>query len=201
MSEENPGFDRDDRSGDRFIISYYHFLSRGKMLMGRPKPFLNMHLRRAAGAHSGNGQGRGPRRGDFGSKRRARGQGFRFEFGRWLATSTERLRSLNTYGVRTRDEYTKRSGRSGWTTEHRVFGLAKIMINNACWIGVTGRLLLIKCALTVPLGASIRRNALRPGRAAGVGGTRFFEFSAMECKIVQPLKSFGDRRLAAPGSC
>ena len=101
MSEENPGFDRDDRSGDRFIISYYHFLSRGKMLMGRPKPFSNMHLRRAAGAHSGNGQGRGPRRGDFGSKRRARGQGFRFEFGRWLATSTERLRSLNTYGVRT----------------------------------------------------------------------------------------------------
>ena len=69
MSGENPGFDRGDRSGDRFIISYYHFFSRGKRLMDRPKPFSNTHLRRAAGADSGTGQGHALRGGDFGSMR------------------------------------------------------------------------------------------------------------------------------------
>ena len=47
--------------------------------------------------------------GDSGSKRRARGRGFGVEFGRWLVTSTERMRSRSPCGVRTRDECTKRS--------------------------------------------------------------------------------------------
>ncbi len=45
---------------------------------------------------------------------------FGFEFGRWLATSTERVHSRSPCGIRVRDECTKRSGRSGWTVEHFV---------------------------------------------------------------------------------
>jgi hypothetical protein len=50
----------------------------------------------------------------------ARGRCFGFKFGRWLATSTERVRSRSPCGARVRDECTKRSGRSGWTVEHFV---------------------------------------------------------------------------------
>jgi hypothetical protein len=96
------------------------FCGRGKKLLDRPKPFLNMHLRRATDPDWRGGALREPQRGDSGSKRRARGRGFGFEFGRWLATSTERVHSRSPCGVRTRDECTKRSGRPGWTIEHTV---------------------------------------------------------------------------------
>jgi hypothetical protein len=49
---------------------------------------------------------------------------FRRRIRTWLAMSSERNRSRNPYGVRTRDECSKRSGRSGCTVGHRVFGFA-----------------------------------------------------------------------------
>jgi hypothetical protein len=49
------------------------------------------------------------RRGDFGRKRRGHGPGFGVEFRPWLAILIERVRSGTSCGVRTRDEYTKRT--------------------------------------------------------------------------------------------
>jgi hypothetical protein len=45
------------------------------------------------------------------------GQGFGFEFRTWLAVLIERIRSRSSCGVRTRDEYTKRTGVviGGWS--------------------------------------------------------------------------------------
>ncbi len=106
------------RGSSVFGLIWHHFARRGKELMERPKPFSHMHLRRAVDADLEAGAGRGSRRGDSASRRRARGRGFGFEFGRWLAIFTGRLRSLNPCGIRARDEYTKRSGRSVWTAEH-----------------------------------------------------------------------------------
>ncbi len=91
--------------------------------MDRPKPFSHVHLRRAVAPDWPGGSGRGPRRGGSGSKRRASGRGFGFEFGRWLAIFTGQLRSLNPCGVRGEDECSKRSGRLGWTVEHCGRGL------------------------------------------------------------------------------
>jgi hypothetical protein len=98
--------------GFLFLLSlWYHFDPGDKKVMDRPKPFSHVHLRRAVDPDWPGVSGRGPRRGGSGSKRHGRGRGFGFEFGRWLATSTERVRSRSPCGVRTRDECTKRTGR------------------------------------------------------------------------------------------
>ena len=99
--------------------------------MDRPKPFSDVHLRKVAGPDSVGGALSRVRGGDFGPKRRGHGRGFGFEFRPWLAISTEQVHSLNPCVVRTRDEYTKRSGRSGWTAGHKAFGLAKRSTSDA----------------------------------------------------------------------
>ncbi len=120
-----PDFERGRRRGGWvFGIICDHFDPWGKRPMDRPKLFSHGHLRRAAGPDSGGGALRGALHGDFGPTRRGHGRGFGFEFRPWLAISTERVRSVNLCRVRTRDECTKRSGRSGWTAGRRVFGLA-----------------------------------------------------------------------------
>ena len=81
--------------------------------MVRPKPGSSVHLRRAVDRDFEGGAGRGPRRGDSESKRRAKGQGFGFELRRWLGLSTERVRSRNPCGVRMRDEFTERVQMNG----------------------------------------------------------------------------------------
>ncbi len=102
-----------ERGGGRDSPFFNHglsFLIKGKGLRDPPKPFSHGHLRRAANWNPGvrhsvailDQTGRGHRR------------GFGFEFGPSLAISTEQMCSLNPCGVRTRGEYTKRSGRSGW---------------------------------------------------------------------------------------
>ena len=99
--------------------------------MARPKPFSHVHLRRVAGPDSGSGALSRVRGGDFGPKRRGHGGDSGFEFRRWLTISAERAHSLNPCVVRTRDECTKRSGRSVWTAGHKVFGLAKRSTSDA----------------------------------------------------------------------
>ena len=54
-------------------------------------------------------------------------------------------------------------------------------------------------ALEVPVAARVQRKALASAEKREREGRGFFEISAMECNIVEPMNSFGEPRLAAPG--
>ncbi len=102
----------------------------------------------------------GPAAAILGQSDVAHGRGFDFEFGRWLATSTERVRSRSPCGARVRDECSKRSVRSGWTVEHlmassgwRACALAAVLRNEE---GVFS----VRETVTYEIDRAIRRNAL-----------------------------------------
>ncbi len=68
-----------------------------------------------------------------------------------------------------------------------------------------GAALVDQTVLTSPLAASVRRKPLAGAQNREWEGRGFFEISAMECKKVQPMKSFGDRgpvpRIGHPRRC
>ena len=70
--------------------------------------------------------------------------------------------------------------------------MTTIMTNNVHRSGMTGPLLTIKLRIDV----AARGERATQSRCAGpdlpVGGRGLFEISAMECKLVQPTKRFGD---------
>ncbi len=88
---------RGRRGSSVFGLIWHHFAPRGEKLSNRPKPLPQIHLRTAVDRDLGGGAGCGPRRGNSGAKRHARGRGFGFEFGRWLATSTEQACCRNPH--------------------------------------------------------------------------------------------------------
>ena len=103
-----------------FAIKRYHFAPMEKELLDQPKSLFCICLRMADKPELRDGAHHWAIHGDFGSKGRGRERGFGFEFPPWLAISSERVRSRNPCGIRTRDECSKRSGQPGWTAEHNV---------------------------------------------------------------------------------
>ena len=189
-----PDFELGGRRGSSdFGITWHHFAPGGKKLMDRLKPVSHVHLRRAVDPDSRNGAGRGPRRGDFGSKRRARGRDFAFEFGRWLAASTEQVYSRSPCGVRTRDECTKRNRRMTswcWVESRRsnrgepARG-ARAMVNRA-------RFSTVHCVVAVASGARSNRR---------VGDVDFFVYvsrSTISARRAHHVHGNGGRMRKAP---
>ncbi len=116
-----PDSERGGRRG--FSLELYHFciiLRHGvrSLWIDRSRFYMCTCGERPSGSW-GVGQVAGPRRGDSGQKPGDFRRGFGFEFGLWLAVSTEPLRSRSLYGVRTRDECTKRTSWSGIRGEGR----------------------------------------------------------------------------------